>query len=81
MIDRLVLVSDSLAELLSRTNIQGQPLPTLSGAPQLPLSAPDGFRELEAWLQTDSNFVKIVCVNQSNNFWLPHCLKITVYFH
>lgn len=61
--DRLILISDSVAELLARTTDPANPrFIKLIGAPKLPLLSAESFEDLVSWAQIEENFTHLVTI-------------------
>ena len=59
--DRLILLSESVAEILSRTvDPTNKDFLKLIGAPKLPVDTTEKFEELETWLGIEENYIKLV---------------------
>lgn len=57
--DRLIIVSDALADLLNRSTEKIQ-LCKLLGAPALPLATVDSFQTLDSWSGDGKNYDQLV---------------------
>ena len=60
VLERLILISDCVSQLIRQEGSPRNTIPNLDGAPDLPVRSEIEFRELILWLDNENNYENFV---------------------